>query len=189
MKAMGVKSKGLVMTQKVRGRGKPLSEWRGKWLRVHIALRCAFQLFAGRRGRLIISSAMLLMAILVIEITASPCDPRVPRDCDDPPPPVGNFCAPGCVWTDDGIFPRWVGDLCRFRSLSCGFVPPTECNVKVRAIQLCRRYSCRDIGSNRICSGVVFQFSYEGTVYQFLNIDCNGNPCRIPIVAPVPGFP
>ena len=118
MKAMGLKSKGLAMLQKVQMRAKCPSVWRGRWVQLHIVQRLLFPLFAGRRGWLITSSAIILLAMLAIEIVASPCDPRVPRDCNDPPPPVGNSCAPGCMWTDDGIFPRWVGDLCRFRSLS-----------------------------------------------------------------------
>jgi len=188
MKTVGPKSEDLATIQEMPMRAKCPAVWLGRQLQLHIVQRLLFLLFAGSRGWLIISSATILLAMLAIEIVASPCDPRVPRDCNDPPPPVGNSCAPGCMWTDDGIFPRCVGDLCRFRSPSCGFVPPTECNVKVRAYQLCRRYSCRDASTHQFCSGVNFRFSYEGTVYQFLGIDCNGNPCPNP-VAPVPIIP
>jgi len=132
------------------------------------------------------------LLLVVPSILADPCDPRIPRQCNDSPPSglCGNVSGRPCVWRSDGIQMWEVGVICRFNVPSCPPVPSNECNYKVKAYQMCEKFSCRN-SAGEPCN-VMPRFVYQGTVYQPLGTDCQGNPCGPPFSpspTPIPGTP
>ena len=140
------------------------------------------------------TSLLTGLTLLVIPaVLADPCDPRVPRRCNDQPPSglCGNAGGRACTWRSDGTV-RWdVGVLCRFNVPGCPSVPPNECNYRVRAFQVCAKYTCRNSAGDA-CGTDSPKFVYVTTEYLPLGEDCQGNPCGpspSPVPVPIPGHP